>query len=190
MSDQQGFGVDDLDRLARRAVDAVLLLVRRGVALAGGVMIVSIVCCVGGFLLGLAALSGGIRTVWIVIGGFFLLVGVGAIVTAMLRLLAVRRTAGALVAEVRGLLAGDRRNERIVVETIETTEGAQHEGVTVLSRQFAGMQSAIGDRRAQFKEMAAALRAITTFPALVALSTLVSFVFGGLALLFLIALAL
>jgi hypothetical protein len=190
MSDQPGFGVDDLDRLAQRAVDAVLRLVRRGIALAGGVLIIAAFCCIVGFLLGLAALSGGIRSVWVVLGGFFLVVGVGSVIVAIWRLRSVRKGAHALVGEVRTLIAGDRQTERVVIETIESSEESKDDGVVVLSRQFFDMQNSIGDRQDQFKEISSALRAITTFPALIALTTVVSFVFAGLGLLFLIALAL
>ena len=190
MSDQPGFGVDDLDELAQRAVDTVLSLVRRGIALAGGVLIIAAFCCIAGFLLGLAALSGGIRSVWIVLGGFFLIVGIGSVIVAIWRLRSVRRGAHALVGEVRKLIAGDRQTERVVIETIETSEQAKNDGVVVLSRGFFGMQDTIGDRQDQFQEISKALRAITTFPALIALATVVSFVFAGLGLLFLIALAL
>ena len=71
--------MDDLDRLARRAVDTVLTLVRRGMALAGGVLILAVVFGIGGFLLGLAALDGGIETVWIVVGGFFAVLAIGSV---------------------------------------------------------------------------------------------------------------
>jgi len=189
MSDEQGFGVDDLDQLAQRAVDVVLSLIRRGIALAGGVMIIATFCCVGGFLLGLAAFSGGVRSLWVVGGGFFVVVGVGSVVVAIWRLRTVRRGAHALVGEVRELIAGDRRTERVVIETIETSEQAKDDGVVVLSRQFFGLRDTIGDRQEQFRDIAKALRAVTTFPALIALSTVVSFVFAGPGLLFLIALA-
>ncbi len=190
MSDQPGFGLDDLDRLAERAVDTVLSLVRRGLALGGGVLIIATFCCGGGFLLGLAALSGGVRTVWVVLGGFFLVVGVGSVIVAMWRLRSVGKGTRALVDEVRALIAGDRRTEKVVIETIETSEESKDEGVVALSRQFFELRDTIGDRHDQFRAVASALHAVTTFPALVALSTVVSFAFAGIGLLFLIALAL
>lgn len=185
-----GFGRDDLDRLARRAVDSVLTLVRKGTALAGVVLILAVVFGVGGFLLGLAALSGGIETVWTVLGGFFAIVAIGSVATAMLRLRAVRRAADDLVDEVRTLISGDRQSERTVIETVESSDGAQHDGVVVMSRQFASMRSVVGDRVGQFRQLASALSAVTSFPGLVALSVLVTFVFVGLSVIFLIALAL
>ena len=185
-----GFGRDDLDRLAQRAVDAVLSLVRRGTALAGGVLILAVVVGVGGFLLGLAALSDGIEKVWIVIGGFFAIIAVGSVLTAMLRLRAVKSGADTLVTEVRSLIGGDRGSERTVIETVQSTSGAENDGVVVLSRQFFSMKEAVGGRVDQFKTLASALTAVTSFPGLIALAVVISFIFVGLSIIFLLALAL
>ncbi len=190
MSEEKGFGVEDVRALAERAVDTFLHLVRRGMALAGGVLIIAAFCCVGGFLLGYAALSDGVRTLWVVLGGFFMIVGIGAVIVAMWRLSRIRRAADSLVDEVTRWITGDQQAERVVIETIETSEEVDGENAVVLSRQFFDMQSSIGPRRAQFTEITTALRSITSFPALIAVATLVSFVFAGLGLLFLIALAL
>ncbi len=189
MSDRPGFGADDIERVARRVVDLVLDLVRRGRALAGGVLAIALVCCVAGFLLGLAALSGGIRAVWIVVGGFFLIVGVGAVVVAIRRLGAVRRAAQQLVDDVRTLITGDQGTERVVIETIESGERSESESVVVLSQQFSGMRGAVRNRP-DLRAISSALRAVTTFPLLIAITTVVSLVFAFLGLLFLIALAL
>lgn len=189
-SGDNGFGRDDLDRLAQRAVDAVLSLVRRGTALAGGVLILAVVVGVGGFLLGLAALSDGIEKVWIVIGGFFAIIAVGSVLTAMLRLRAVKSGADTLVTEVRSLIGGDRGSERTVIETVQSTSGAENDGVVVLSRQFFSMKEAVGGRVDQFKTLASALTAVTSFPGLIALAVVISFIFVGLSIIFLLALAL
>lgn len=187
-SEFRGFG--DIDQLAQRAVDAVLRLVGRAIALARGVLIVTLVFAGGGFLLGVAALSGGIETVWIVVGGFFAALAIIAVVTAMLRLRAVRRVAGDLFDDVRSLIGGDEQTQRTVIETVESTDGDDNEGLVVVSRQFLSMQNAIGGRVDQFRSLATALTAVTSFPGLVALAVVVSFVFAGLGFLFLIALAL
>lgn len=189
-SGNDGFGLDDLDQLAQRAVDAVLTLVRRGTALAGGVLFAAVVLGIGGFMLGLAALSGGIEKVWIVIGGFFAIVAIWSVLLAMLRLRSVRTGADMLVTEVRSLIGGDPRSERTVIETVESSDGVQNDGVVVMSRQFFSMKDAIGGRVDQFKTLASALTAVTSFPGLVALATVITFVFFGLSIIFLLALAL
>lgn len=184
------FGLDDLDRLARRAVDSVLHLVRRANALAGGVLIFVVVCSVGGFLLGLAALSGGIRTVWIALGGFFGIVAIASVVTAMLRLRSVKTGADTLVSEVRSLVGGDRESKRTVTDTVHSAEGKSDDGIVDLSREFFSMRGAIGDRAGQFRALTSALTAVTSFPGLVAVATLIGFMFAGLGVIFAIALLL
>ncbi len=189
MSDAEPSASRSPAELAQRAVDAVLRMVRRANALAGGVLVIAVFVCVGSFLLGLAALSDGIRSVWIVVGGFFVIVGVGSIVLAMARLFGIRRHATRLVEEVAALIRGDRRNEQVVIETIEVSEAASEESALVASRGFFTMQQSV-TAAGQFTALTAALRAITTFPALILLSALVMLVFAGLGLLFLLALAL
>lgn len=190
MSDDHRFGLDDLDALAQRAVDAVMTLVRRGIALAGGVLILAVVFGIGGFLLGLAALSGGIQSVWVVLGGFFAIVAIGSVAVAILRLRTVRTDADGLVDEVRQLIGGNKQSQRTVIETVDSADNSQGDGVIVLSRQFFSMKNEIGDRVDQFRSLTSALTAVTSFPGLVALSTVVTFMFAGLSVIFLIALAL
>lgn len=185
-----GFGLDDLDQLAERAVDAVMNLVRRGTALAGGVLMLAVVFSIGGFLLGMAALDGGIEKVWIALGVFFGLVAIGSVVLAILRLRSVRKVADILVTEFRSLIGGDKQTKRTVIETVESTDASEDDGVVAISKQFFSLKDEVGDRAGQFKTLGLALTAITSFPGLVALSTVITFVFAGLSVLFLIALAL
>ena len=179
-----------IDELARRAVDSVLHLVRRAMALAGGVLAFVLVAVVGGFLLGLAALDGGVRTIWIVVGGFLGLLAIGSLLTAVLRLRAVRRSAGELVGEVRSLMSGDRSTRRTVHDTVSSAEGKSDGGIVDLSREFFTIRGAIGDRVGQFRGLTTAMTAVTTFPGLMALAAVIAFGFAGLGVLFAISLAL
>jgi hypothetical protein len=188
--DDGDFGLDDLDRLARRAVDSVLHLVRRANALAGGVLMFVTVVGIGGFVLGLAALSGGIRTVWIALGGFFAVAAIASVVVAMLRLRSVRRGADTLVGEVRTLVGGDRASKRTVADTVQSAEDRSNDGIVDLSKEFFSMRGAIGDRVGQFSALASAMTAVTSFPDLISIATLIGFVFAGLSVIFAIALLL
>ena len=179
-----------LDRLARRAVDSVLVLCRRAMALAGGVLMFAVVSILLGFGLGLAALSDGMRTVWILLGGFFAVVAIWSVISAMWRLRAVRRSADQLVGEMRTLLGGDPRAQRTVIETVEYSEGAQDEGIVVLSRQFGSMQASIGGQVGNFRALGSALRSLTMFPGFMALAAAISFVFLLLSPLFLLGMLL
>ena len=185
-----GFGLDDLDELARRAVDSVLTLVRRANALAGAVLLFALVTGIGGFLLGVAALSDGMQTVWIALGGFFAFVAIGTVLVAMWRLRSVRTGADHLVSEVKSLIGGNTEHERVVIQTVESSEAGSESGVVELSRGFFDMRSMMTGRVEDVRHLASAISAVTSFPGLVAISTLVSFVFLGLSLIFLLALAL
>ena len=175
--------------LATRAVDSLLTLVRRGTRLAFGTMVIVVVVCLGGFALGLAALSGGIETGWIIFGGFAAFLAIGAVGLAMVRLWAITQLGTSLVTEVEQLIAGDPRSERMVIDTVEATDGVQDRSAVVMSRQFFTMNDTVG-KAGQFGALAVALKSVTTFPLLILLATVITIGFAGLSLLFLLALAL
>jgi hypothetical protein len=183
-------GPDRIDRLARRAVQSVMTLVRRGVALAGGLLMITVVVCGGGFLLGYAALSDGIEKLWIMLGGFFAVLAIGASALAVIRLLLVRTRELQLVAELRRLITSDPRSEQVVIETVESNDASQDQGVVVMSREFFTMRDSIGSRIVEYPATQASLSAVTSLPFLVFITLTVSFVFAGLSLLFAIALLL
>ncbi len=184
-----GTGDGRIQELATRAVDSLLTLVRRGTRLAFGTLMIVVVICVGGFALGVAALSDGIETVWIIFGGFAAFVAIGSVGLAMFRLWAVTRLGTALVTEVERLIVGDPRSERVVIETIEASDGVQEQSAMVMSRQFSGMSQTVGTA-GQFGALAVALRSVTTFPLFLLLAIVITIGFAGLSLLFLLALAL
>jgi hypothetical protein len=178
------FGEATPQNLAQRAVDMFLTLVRRGTALAVGTLAVVSLICVGSFVLGLAALSDDNLTAWVVIGGIFVVVGVGAVALAIFRLWLVKRSATELVVEVQQLLVGDRKTERVVIDTIEASEKVQDQSAVVMSRQFFTLRDSIDGKGTQFLALAYALRAMTTFPFLMLVATTVTIVFATLALIF------
>lgn len=189
MSNDDEFSDDRLRDLATRAVDSLLTLVHRGTRLAFGTLVIVVVVCLGGFALGIAALSEGIETVWILFGGFAAFVAIGSVALAMFRLWAVSRLGTTLVTDVQRLIAGDPRSERVVIETVEASDGVQDQSAIVMSRQFFTMSNTVG-RGGQFGALAVALKSVTTFPLLMLLATVITIGFAGLSLLFLLALAL
>lgn len=182
--DSVHFGDATPQNLAQRAVDMFLTLVRRGTALAVGTLAVVSFICFGSFLLGAAALSDDNLTAWIVIGGIFVVIGVGAVALAIFRLWLVKRSATELVVEVQQLLVGDRQTERVVIDTIEASEKVQDQSAVVMSRQFFTLRDSIDGKGAQFLALAYALRAMTTFPFLMLVATTVTIVFATLAVIF------
>jgi len=184
-----GAGNRRLHDLATRAVDSLLTLVHRGTRLAFGTMLIVIVVCLGCFALGIAALSDGIETVWIIFGGFAAFVAIGAVGVAMFRLWAITRLGTALISDVERLITGDPRSERVVIETIEASDGVQDQSAVVMSRQFFTMSNTVGTA-GQFTALAVALRSVTTFPLLMLLSTVITIGMAGLSLLFLLGILL
>ena len=175
--------------LAQRAVDSLFTLVARGTRLAVGTLLVVVVVCVGGFALGIAALSDGIETVWIVFGSLAVFIAVGSVVLAMFRLWAITKLGSALVSDIERLIVGDPRSERVVIETVEASDGVQDQSATVMSRQFFTMSQTVGSA-GQFGALAVALRSVTTFPLLLLLATVITVGFAGLSFLFLLGIVL
>ena len=173
-----------LHDLATRAVDSLLTLVHRGTRLAFGTMLIVIVVCLGCFALGIAALSDGIETVWIIFGGFAAFVAIGSVGLAMFRLWAITRLGTALINDVERLIAGDPRSERVVIDTIEASDGVQDQSAVVMSRQFFTMSDTVGTA-GQFTALTVALKSVTTFPLLILLATVITVGMAGLSLLFL-----
>jgi hypothetical protein len=175
--------------LSSQAVDSLLTLVRRGTRLAFGTLVIVTFVCMVGFALGIGALSGGIETVWIIFGGFAAFVAIGSVALAMFRLWAITRLGSALVIDVQRLIAGDPRSERVVIETIEASDGVQDQSAMVMSRQFFSMSEAAGTA-GQFGALTVALRSVTTFPLLLLLATVITIGFAGLSFLFLLGILL
>ena len=178
-----------LHDLATQAVDSLLTLVHRGTRLAFGTMLIVIVVCLGCFALGIAALSDGIETVWIIFGGFAAFVAIGSVGLAMFRLWAITKLGTALITDVERLIAGDPRSERVVIDTIEASDGVQDQSAVVMSRQFFTMSDTVGTA-GQFTALAVALKSVTTFPLLILLATVITIGMAGLSPLFLLGILL
>ena len=134
--------------------------------------------------------DGGTETVWTVLGAVFAFIAIASVTTALSRLRSVRKNTDALLIEIRSLIAGNTQTQRTVIETIESTDASQGDSVVAVSRQFFSLQNEVGDRSGQFKSLGLALTAVTSFAGLIALATMITFVFAGLSVIFLIALAL
>jgi hypothetical protein len=183
--DDDPFG---LDELAERAVEVVLSLLQRARKLAQGVLLFSSVACIGGYLLGVFALKGGLRTFWVIAGALLALWAIGSVVTALWRLRAVRNGSDALVSEVRSLVGDDRKSERTVIETIDSSKSSENDGIVVLTRQFSSLRDAVRGHSSNFVQLSLALTSITTFPGLMALATVIGAGFAAASLIFLLIL--
>lgn len=192
----------DIDELVRRAVLTVTSITDRAAKFSTKVLLVVTLICVGGFALGVAALSDGIEQVWIVLGIVFGALAIGSAFVARWRVGAVRRHVPELADEVRTLVTEDPERGRTVIESFVVDDGTSSDpaadgergggqgSAIVMSRQMGGFRSVIVPGTTQPVRLTAAVRALTSFPLLMLVALMITFVFGFLSFFFLIALAL
>jgi hypothetical protein len=181
----------EIDELVRQMVNTVTVIAQKATAFATRLFLTATVICVGGFLLGVAALSGGIEKVWIVLGIVFGTIAVGGAFRARWRVGAVRRHVPELAEEVRTLIADGKDTNRTVIDTFVVGDDEMSGGSAImLSRQMNGFRNIAGSTLESSARLTDAITAITSFPALVLGTIAISLVFGFLGLIFLIALAL
>lgn len=186
----------DVDQIVRRAVDTITMIAGKATSFATRLLLAATVICVGSFLLGIAALSGGIEAVWIVLGAAFGSIAIGGAAVARWRVGAVRRHVPELAREFRTLIAEGRDSTRTVIETFavdpdgDRVEGTAQGSAIVLSRQMYGFRGAIGSGLERTVRLGAAVTALTSFPILVLSTVAISLVFAFTGVIFLLALAL
>jgi hypothetical protein len=185
--------MSDIDEIVRRAVGTITTIAAKAAAFSTRLLLGTFVVCVGSFALGVAALDGGIESVWIVLGIVFGSIAIGSAVVARWRAGSVRRHAPELADEVRNLVTDGRDSTRTVVETFVIDPDAD-QGDTgsaiVLTRRMSGFQGAMGGSLERSPRLGAAVKALTSFPLLVLAAVAISLVFAFVGFLFLIALAL
>ena len=174
--------------LAQRAVDSFLTLVHRGTRLAAGTLAIVVLICIGGLFLGVASLSGGVRSAWILLGGIGAVVAIVCVLLAMFRLWAITSLSAALVSDIQALISSDPGSERVVIETVESSDDVQDQSAVVMSRQFFAMSDSVGGRAGQFVALSIALKSVTSFPLLILLATAITVGFAGMSMLFLLGL--
>lgn len=187
----------EIDDLVRRTVDTVKMIADKATAFATRLLLGAAVVCIGGFLLGVAALSGGIEQVWIVLGLVFGAIAIGSALIARWRVGSVRRHVPELANEVRTLISEGRHGTRTVIDTFVVDadgdgerDGFDRGSAIMMSRQMYGFKSVVGSGLESSARLTAAVTALTSFPGLVLGAIAISLVFGFLGAIFLIALAL
>ena len=183
--------MSDIDGRVTRTISTLTMVTDRVTRFSTKLLLAVGVVSVGSFLLGLAALDGGIRNVWVVLGGTFCVIAVGAALVARWRIGGIGRHVPSIASEVRTLLTEGRRD---AVEVIEHLQRGADEGgrdkVIIVSRSVTGLRGVATHGLAGSEHLLKAVTAITSFPALAAVSVLVSVVFALLIPIFLLALAL
>ncbi len=191
--------MSEIDDIVQRVVHGVTTIAGKAARFSTRLLLITSVICVGGFLLGVAALSGGIRTVWIVLGIFFGAIAIGGAFLARWRVGSVKRHVPELADEVRTLVSEGRETGRTVIETFVIDGDGDGDGerggfasgsALVVGRQMYGFRGTVGSGLESSARLTAAITALTSFPGLILAAIAITLVFAFLGFIFLIALAL
>lgn len=191
--------MSEIEQLVSRTVQMVSTISRTATRFANRLVIGVVVICVGGFLLGIAALSGGFERVWIALGVVFGAIAIGGVVLARWRVGAVQRHVPELAREVRALLDQGVGSTRTVIESFAVDDDGDGRADVLddragsaisMTRQMHGFRGLVGSGLESSARLTAAVTALTTFPLLVLSAIAITVVFGFLGLIFLVALAL
>lgn len=183
--------IRDAEVMVERTIRTITHIAQRVTHYATVLLVVVAVVAVGSFLLGSAALSDGIRTVWIVLGIVFGGIAIGAALVARWRLGRVRRHVPAIASEVRQLIADGKGQTHLIIQEFQDGDDASaSQSAIVVSRRLYGMRGVVGHGMEGSARLTDAVTAITSFPGLALMAIGITLVFGFLALVFLLALAL
>ncbi|MEX2626762.1 MAG: hypothetical protein WD225_07740 [Ilumatobacteraceae bacterium] len=180
--------MSELDDAVHRIADVALDSIRRIGGYVSKLAVVAIVAAVGGLLLGMSALEGGARTVWIVLAVLFGWFSLSRVIRLRWNIAKLVRNRVALEHEL-GVAIGERSDsERAVIDvgdgtlSDETAMQIWTEEFVMTSRGVAGN----GD----YRWIPLAVRTAKQFGGAAIVTTLVTTVFVLMALIFLVALAL
>lgn len=187
----------DVDQLVQQITAWLTTVTRRAGRIARAVLVVVAIVSITSFSIGLAALDGGMRTVWIVLGAAFGIVAVGAVVVAWWRVSSIRRHVPEIAGDVRTMLSDTTDHSRTVIESIVI----DRDGDGDRDRPNSGTALVVGREMFQFREvigtgaetsarLTAVMTAVTSFPVLLVVGFLIAVVFAFLLVIFLFALAL
>ena len=155
----------ETDVVVRRVSDGLQLTLNRLSSLAGGVAVIAAVIGAATFATGWWLFPNS-RTAWIIIGGVICLVPVGAALFARLLLRMTAKYAPQLIDNVRTFLGGESPASRVLID--------YDSGQTVISssKTFTGLRTELASRSRELPALWAGVRAITSVPALAAISVL------------------
>lgn len=185
----------ELERVVQRVVDTVTTIASKATRFAVRLVIGVAIVCIGSLLLGVAALDGGARNVWVVLAVVFATIAIGGPLLAMFRIGLVTRHVPELVDEVRTLIVDGRSAGRTVIDTFDADDpdrpgrAGDDRSAIGMTRQVHGLRGAVGSGLEGSARLTAAVTALTSFPGLVLSAIAISLVFAFLGVIFLVALA-
>lgn len=178
----------DLERAVARIADTVLAQVRRVGGYVTKLLIGAVVITVGSILLGITALEGGVRTVWIVLAVAFAWISLSRVVRVRWNVARLMRNRDALETEL--LMAMNQRpdTERVVIDLTDA-EVSDEVAMEIWTREFANApidSSPLGG----FRWLPLAVQSLKQLGVVLITTTFITAVFAVMGLLFLVALAL
>jgi hypothetical protein len=180
----------EIEALVERTVGTIARIADRAARFSSALAALVAAVCVGGLALGVTATSGGLRSVWIVLGVVFGGIAIGAAGLARWRVGSIKRHIPDLVNEMRALISNGTTATRDVIETFSVGEEEPNsESVIEMSRGVLRFKTGLGHGLQTSARLTSAVTALTSFPLLVLASIGITVVFGFLSLIFLIALA-
>lgn len=182
--------MDDNEGLVERTVASVTRIAARVTRAATWLLLTAVVIVGLSFWLGMEALSGGIESVWAVLGIVFGVVAIGCAALARWRIGRVRKNVPALAADIRTLVANGGQTATTVIDVFDDDDPSMRGSALGVSRSVVSIRGLAGHGLAGTAKLMEAVTAITSFPWLALVTIAVTSVFGFLALIFLLALAL
>jgi len=155
----------ETDVVVQRVSDGLHRTLDRLSSLATGVAVVAGIIGAATFATGWWVFPDS-RTAWIIIGGVLCLTPVGAALFARLLLRITAKTAPQLIDNVRTFLGGASPASRVLIDH------DSGQPVITSSKTFTGLRSELVSRSAELPALWAGVRAITSVPALAAISVL------------------
>lgn len=180
--------MNDLDEVVRRITDVALYPVRRIARYVSYLTMAAIAIAVVSTVLGVVALDGGARTVWVVLAVVFGWLSIARVVQVRWNISRLLRNRVSLERELRTAI--DRRpdRERIVIEMTDD-ELADGTAMQIWTRDF--MTPGVdGQAYDDYQWLPLAVRSAKQLGIAAIATTLITAVFAVMALIFLIAIAL
>ena len=172
-------------RVAQKGYELLITMATKASRLAFLLFLLTALICGSALITGLLALSGTLRTLWLVIGGVITAVGVGAAFRSWRSLTKITEQAAGIsqsfdrlvqsISNAKGLRSLDEAD----VETM---------GVFRQARLTRDIKRTIKDSVAEFQDLSAAFTAVSSFPSIVIAALAVIFISGSLGFIFLVML--
>ncbi len=175
-------GVDQGRALAQRGYELLILVATKAGGIAFALFLLAAAICGTAFVLGLVALSGPLRTIWLVVGGAIMLIGVGSSLRSWRSLTAITGHAVRIHESFEKLV----ENLSTAKELRSLNEvDIQKMGVVKQARFTRKIRKTVQGSLGEFQDLSSAFASVSAFPSVVfaaAVAIMSSAVFGAVFL--------